>query len=105
MLIAEGTVTRCAEEEWESKDGKKKGTAIRFSIEGENFLPDRNMTIADLPPVGTKVRALVHSVFMREKQKELWFIVGFEQPSQNSALATPMSANGHGVNQPVAVPA
>ena len=107
MLIAEGSVTRCGEEDWTSKDGKKSGTAIRFSIEGENFLPDRTMTLADLPPVGAKVRALVHSVFMREKMRELWFVVGFEsiqRPGDPSPMVQTVSANGHGQQQPV-VPA
>ena len=78
MLIMEGIVTRREKETYKDKAGKEQET-IRFAVEGAGLVPDRSLSLEDLPPVGEAVRAVVNRIYLADKKRDLWLVLGFQQ--------------------------
>ena len=102
MLIWKGVVTRKDIEEYVDNKTKEKKQAPRFSIEGTGLVPDKNLNFDDLPEVGTAVEALVNRVFLTEKKRDMFVVLGFV-PQAPVGSAAPI--DGHYTNGQVQHPA
>ena len=78
MLLIEGYVTKCGLEPWTNKETGETGESFRFSVKGLGMIPDDSMNREELPGVGTRVRAMVHRVWSSKKNREYFFVLGFE---------------------------
>ena len=78
MLILEGYVSKSGVEKWENPETKKSGESFKFAIEGMSLILDNSIDPADVPAVGSKVRAMVNRVFSPAKKKEYFFVLGFQ---------------------------